>query len=239
MVGLELTALNPVVPTWNWYFFAILPLLIISLVASHKLTKRYSDAFLPGLLAIAVPILFGLIDTFTKQQMFVVLSTMMYYTALLGAYRLRHAPKDKTAQALLNTSAVSGLFFFYSGVYGFYLNFSFPLWGLMLVYFFGTMLTSHETFIGIERIGIEKTRLWVYSVLLGLLMAEMAWIMSFWPFGYLTSGALVLIFFFILWDISFDAFHRTLSLRKAVWQISFFLCLMGILLFSTPWHLVR
>lgn len=237
-LGLELIAVNPISPTWGWYVFSIVPLIIISLLASRRLTKRFSDAFLPGLLSLAAPMLLSLIDAPAERQVFVILSALMYYFALLGMYRLRHAPVDQTAQAFLNTAAMAALFFFYAGVYGFYLNFSFPLWGLMLLYFFGTALTSYETFIGIEREGAEKKRIWLYSILLGLLSGEMAWVMSFWPFGYLTTGALALIFFFMTWDISFDAFHRTLSLKKAALRILFFLVLVGILLFSTPWRIL-
>jgi hypothetical protein len=229
-IGLQIIAANPITPTWGWYIFSIVPLIIISLIASRRITRRFQDAFLPGLLS--------LIDSSAERGVFVVLSGLMYYFALLGAYRLRHAPQDRTAQAFLNTAAMAALFFFYAGVYGFYLNFSFPLWGLMLLYFFGTALTSYETFIGIEREGVEKQRLWLYSTLLGLLLGEMAWVMSFWPFGYLTAGALALIFFFMAWDISFDAFHRTLSLKKAALRILFFLVLIGILLFSTPWRIL-
>ncbi|MFZ2299597.1 MAG: hypothetical protein WAW00_00490 [Candidatus Moraniibacteriota bacterium] len=237
-LGLELIAVNPIFPAWSWYIFSILPLIIISLIASRRITRRFSDAFLPGLLSITAPTLLSLIDYPAQRQAFVIVSALMYYFALLGMYRLRHAPYDRTAQAFLNTAAMAAIFFFYAGVYGFYLNFSFPLWGLMLLYFFGTALTSYETFIGIEREGGEKKRLVLYSMLLGLLMGEMAWVMSFWPFGYLTTGALALIFFFMAWDISFDAFHRTLSLKKAVIRIIFFLVLIGILLFSTPWRIL-
>lgn len=237
-LGLEIIAVNPIFPAWNWYVFSILPLIIISLIASRRITRRFSDVFLPGLLSITAPTLLSLIDYPAQRQAFVILSALMYYFALLGMYRLRHAPEDQTAQAFLNTAAMAALFFFYAGVYGFYLNFSFPLWGLMLLYFFGTALTSYKTFIGIEREGAQKKRLMLYSTLLGLLMGEMAWVMSFWPFGYLTAGALALIFFFMAWDISFDAFHRILSLKKAVIRILFFLVLVGILLFSTPWRIL-
>lgn len=238
LIGLELVALNPIVPTWNWYIFAIAPLIIISLLASRRITKRMADAFLPGLLAVSAPMLLSLIDNTGEQQVFVAVSALMYYFAFIGMYRLRHAPQDQTAQAFLNMAALAGLFFFYAGMYGFYLNFSFPVWGLMVLYYFGTMLASYETFIGIEREGAHKKRLWFYAMLLGLLMSEMAWVMSFWPFGYLTAGALALIFLFMLWDISFDAFHRTLSLKKATWRIIFLLVLAGILLLSTPWRIL-
>lgn len=237
-LGLEIVAANPAVLSWGWYFVSIVPLVIISLVASRRITGRLAEAFLPGTLSLVVPVLLSLIDHPAERQAFVAVSAAMYYLALLGMYRLRHAPADQTAQSFLNTAAMAALFFFFAGVYGFYLNFSFPLWGLMILFFFGAALTSYNTFVGIEREGGEKDRLFLYSALLGIFMGEMAWVMSFWPFGYLTAGSLALVFFFLVWDISFDAFRRTLSLKKALVRILLSLVLVGLLLFSTPWHIL-
>lgn len=234
--GLEAIAGNPISLSWGWYFFSILPLVIISLVASRRVTKRYADAFLPGLLSFVAPMLLSLIDNSTERQVFIVLSTLMYYFSLLGIYRLRHAPSDKTAKAFLYSATMAAMFFFYTGVYGFYLNFSFPLWGLMLIYFLGTALTSYETFLGVEQ--QEHRRMRLYSVLLGLVMGEVAWVMSFWPFGYLTTGAMDLIFFFVIWDIALDGFRQRLSLKKAIIRILFFSVLIALLLSSTPWRIL-
>lgn len=237
-IGLEFVALNPFFPTWNWYIFSILPLIIISFLACQKITKRSTDTFLPGLLSFAVPTLLSLIDSPIQRQIFVGLSALMYYFALLGLYRLHHSPNDKTARAFLNSAAVAGLFFYYTGIYGFYLNFSFPLWGLMLLYFLGTALTSYKTLTGVGHIGVQGRRRKLYSMLLGLFMGEMAWVISFWPFGYLTTGSLALVFFYLAWDTSFDAFYETLSLKKALLRTLFFVFLIGVVLFSTPWWIV-
>lgn len=234
--GLEAIAGNPISLSWGWYLFSILSLVIISLVASRRITKRYTDAFLPGLLSFVAPMLLSLIDNSTERQVFIALSTLMYYFSLLGIYRLRHVPADKTAKAFLYSATMAAMFFFYAGVYGFYLNFSFPLWGLMLIYFLGTALTSYETFLGVEQ--QERGRMRLYSVLLGLVMGEMAWVMSFWPFGYLTTGAVDLIFFFVVWDIALDGFRQRLSLKKAVIRILFFSVLIALLLASTPWRIL-
>lgn len=235
-LGLEVVASQPAVPSWTWYFFSIIPLIIISLLASRRLTQRFSDAFLPGLLSLTAPILLSLIDQPTERQIFTVISAGMYYFALLGIYRLRHAPADKTAKSFLYSATMAAMFFFYAGVYGFYLNFNFPLWGLMLIYSLGTALTSYETFLGVEE--RRHQRLLLYSVLLGLVMGEMAWVMSFWPFGYLTTGSVTLIFFFILWDVALDGFRRKLSLRKAAFRLLFFFGLILLLLFSSPWRIL-
>lgn len=234
--GLELVALQPTLATWSWYLTAIAPLIVISLIASRRLTERLSDAFIPLLLSVSSPTLLSLIDSPRERHVFVVLSAVMYYAALLANYRLRHAPKDKTAEAFLNAAAMAALFFFYAGLYGFYLNFSFPLWGLMGLYFLGATFTSYETFMTVDQ--KERKRVLLYSVLLGLIMGEMAWVMSLWPFGYLTTGALGTIFFFIVWDIAFDAFRETLSVKKATTRILFFLGLILLLLLSSPWRIL-
>jgi hypothetical protein len=131
---------------------------------------------------------------------------------------------------------MAAMFFFYAGLYGFFLNFSFPLWGLMLLYFIGTALTSYETFITVDK--KERKRVILYSALLGFIMGEMALVMSLWPFGYLTTGALGTILFFIAWDISFDAFRETLSLKKATIRILFLMILVLLLLISSPWRIL-
>jgi hypothetical protein len=208
----------------------------ISLGAVRRLTESFGDAFIPLLLSFAAPTLLSLIDRSDERQVFMVLSAVMYYFALLGNYRLHHAPTDKTGEAFLNAAAMAAMFFFYAGLYGFFLNFSFPLWGLMILYFIGTALTSYETFITVDK--KERKRVILYSALLGLVMGEMVLVMSLWPFGYLTTGAIGTILFFIVWDVSFDAFRDTLSLKKATLRILFFVGLILLLFLSSPWRIL-
>jgi len=236
--GLYTITLRDFIPTWNWYLVSILPLFLISLFACRRITKHVSDIFLLGLLSFSVPLLLSLIDHPAQRRIFIVLSAAMYYFALLGLYRFRYAPKDKTAQALVDMASISALFFYYTGIFGFYLNFSFPLWGLMLLYFFGTVFTSYNTFTNTKYLGVKKKKVLIYSLLLGTFMCELAWVMSFWPFGYLTSGVLALSFFFLLWDICFDFFWQSVSFRKIFFRMSVLFSLIGLLLFSTPWHIL-
>lgn len=235
-LGLETVTLRPVSLSWDWYLFSVLPLFVISLMASRRLTKRYADGFIPILLSLSAPTLLSLIDHPTQKQVFVFLGALMYYFALLGIYRLRHNPTDRTGQSFLNAAAMAGMLFFYTGMYGFYLNFSFPLWGLMALYAVGTTLASYETFIGREK--KERYRVLTYSLLLGLVMGELVWAMSFWPLGYLTTGTIALILFFLAWDIAFDAFRQSLSLKKALFRIVFFIGLVMLLFFSSPWRIL-
>jgi|GEM_PF-496801 hypothetical protein len=236
---LEFLAEHPIDLTWTQYALSLLPLAIIALLASRRLTGRFSDAFLPGLLSITAPTLLLLVDHPMERRAFVVISALMYYAALLGIYRLRFAQNDQTARAFLHSAAMAASFFFYASVYGFYLNFNFPLWGLMLIFAFGTIMTSFATFVGAEGSSegdVRRRRM--YSVLLGFIMGEMGWVVSFWPFGYLTAGALLLVFFFVIWDVALDGLKEKLSLRKTIARLVFLSVLSALLLASSPWRIL-
>lgn len=235
-IGLWLVARGDIVLEWSWYFYTISPLVIISIIAAQRITHRVANAALPILLAITAPILLSLIDNPIGRELFVMGAGCMYYLGLLALYRLHHAPTDRTAQSMLSVAIMAAVFFFYSGLYGFYVNFNFPLWGLMVLFFLGTATMSYQTFVNRER--PERRRAVLYSLLLGLSMGECAWAFGFWPFGYLTTGAIALILFVILWDVAFAVFHGELSLRRIIVRIFFFLALVLLLLLSTPWHIL-
>ncbi len=234
--GLWFVAQRDVALEWSWYLAAIGPLVFISLVSARRITHRITDAALPILLSVTDPILLSLIDAPIERDFFVVISGVIYYICLLALYRLRFAPTDQTAQSLLSITVMTAVFFFYSGIYGFYVNFNFPLWGLMVLFFFGTVAVSYQTFLHRER--HDRKRVLLYSLVIGLVMGECAWAFGFWPFGYLTTGAIALIFYTIFWDIAFISFCGELSMKRAVLRILFLLALVLLLLASTPWRIL-
>ena len=223
--------------TWGWYFSSISLLLMIVSLATKAITSRLRDIFLPALFAFTTPTLLSFIDNSHEQQIFIFLVSSVLYVAFMGGYRLRQAPQDKTAFAFLQTAALSGLFLFYACMYGFYLNFNFPLWALMTLFFFGTTFVGFAILVpGLPKTDYPKVKL--YSALLGLTLTELAWVISFWPFGYLTTGSITLIFFYLSWDIAWQALREGLSLKRTLFRIGFFFFLVGLLLWSTPWRIL-
>jgi hypothetical protein len=223
--------------TWSWYFFSITFLILIVSIGVKKITGRIRDWFLPALFAVTTPTLLSFIDNKTEQQIFVFLASVMVYTAFMGAYRLKQAPKDLTAIAFLQSAALAGLFLFYGSMYGFYLNFTFPLWALMVLFFIGTTFTSFATLVpDLPKVQYPQAKL--YSALLGLTLTELAWVVSFWPFGYLTTGTISLIFFYISWDIAWQALRGSLTLKRTLFRMFFFFALVALLLVSTPWRIL-
>lgn len=226
--GLELIIRQP-----ELIFYILAALVLFSLWSAMKIGKRWLFAITPLVFSVSSATLLYFIDLPTGKHAFVFFSTLMYYLSLLSAYRLRYYIGDQTARGLFMAVAIAAIFLFYSASYGFYLNFFVPLWMLMLAYFLTAFLISYQYFQIIERKRIKL--ILIYSVLLGLAMAEIAWIISFWPFGYLTTGVIALIFYYVLWDLAQSYFLNILSKKRVIANIILFSFLITIILASSKW----
>jgi hypothetical protein len=234
--GLFVIASRPVLPSWDWYLYSIIPLAIVVVIAAKRIAKRYLAAFVPLVFAITAPVLLSLIDSVDERKIFAVATGFALYLALLAGYRLRLSPLDMTARAMLSSAAVAGLFLFFAGAYGFYLNFTFPLWGLMLLFALATFLISFQTLVAFTR--HERRRALIYAITHAIVMGELIWGMSFWPVGYLTTAAVAIILYYLLWDIARDALQNELSLRRTLIRIASSLALAAFVMLSSPWRMV-
>lgn len=228
LMGLEFITLK------HEYVWAILLLLIFfAFQEGVRLGKKARYSILPILFVISSAALLYLVGIFYEQQVFIILTTLMYYLMLLGTYRLERYEGDETARGMNMAAASTAIFFTYAGVYGLYLNFSVPLYILMFSYFLVTMLVTYQHFSIIK--SDDKRLVFVYSFLLGLLMAEIAWTINFWPFGYLTTGVIALILYYMLWDTIQSYFLNLLSRKRVVANAVFFSFLILLVLLTSKW----
>lgn len=208
-------------------------LLVFTFIVSRRLGRGFAMAIIPLFFTLSSIILLYLIDSTAQRHIFAFLSFTAYYLALFGVYRLRYYERDKTARGILAFSGMATFSLFYSGVYGLYLNFAVPIWGLMLTYCFGTTLIGYPYLRLLKQSDPRVARM--YSLLLGLCMAEVAWIISFWPFGYLTTGVIALIFYFTLWDLVQSYFLSIFSKKRVLVHLVLFCFLIGMVLVSARW----
>jgi hypothetical protein len=228
LIGLELVVFQ----NDRVFFWAAL-ISFLTLHATHRIGKRLSDGMIPLVFALSSISLLYLVDSMIQRQWLIVLSFGIYYLAFLGIYRLRHCEKDKTAHGIMALVAMATSFIFYSGMYGIYLNFTVPIWVFMLAYCTVTIILSYQYFSVLDTVETKHARM--HSLILGLSMAEVAWIVNFWPFGYLTTGAIVLMFYFILWYLVQNYFLNTLSKKRIFMHLILFCFLIGMVLTSTRW----
>jgi hypothetical protein len=208
-------------------------LLLISAYGGRKIGGKWFFAVLPIFFTFSSVALLYLITLGFEQQIFIILSSAMYYLAMLSAYRLGLYAGDQTARGMNMASMATTIFFTYAGAYGLYLNFLVPLYYLMFVYLIVTLLVSYQYFLIIK--SGDRKIVWMYSFLLALVMAEIVWTMNFWPFGYLTTGVIALILYYVLWDLAQSYFLNLLSKKRVVANIVFFSVMIVLVLLSAKW----
>lgn len=210
-------------------------LFLISIYHGKKSGKKWKYSILPAFFVLASVALLYLITIHFEQQIFIILASIMYYLSLFGAYRLGEYGADQTARGMNMAATASTIFFTYAGAYGLYLNFYIPLYYLMGVYLLTTLLVSYQYFSIIMANPNQKRMVWTYSFLLSLAMAEIIWAINFWPFGYLTTGVIALILYFILWDLIQSHLLNLLSKKRVVANIIFFSVVIFLVLITTKW----
>lgn len=212
--------------------FIIVFFLLIITVSVFRVGGRWIMVPIPAILTISSIGLIAFIDSPIQKFIFEILVTIIYYFSLLGIYRLGSYSKDKTAKAIISASAMAAIFFFFSVVYGSYLNFVIPLWIIMLVFFCASVLICFQYF---KLIDGDTERIFIYSLIMGIAMTEIAWTLSFWPFGYLTTGVIMLIFYYVLWDLMQSNFNGNLSKRRVLNNMIFFGSLAIVVLMTSRW----
>lgn len=217
----------------KFVFLIAVLLFFLSLYEGRKIGGRWLFAVLPVFFVLSSVSLLYLIGVAFEQHVFILLASVMYYLALFSAFRLGNYADDQTAKGMNMAAAVTTIFFTYSSAYGLYLNFLVPLYYLMLAYLIVTLLVSFQYFAIIKR--DERKTVWMYSFLLALIMTEIVWTMNFWPFGYLTTGVIALILYYVLWDLTQSYFLNLLSRKRVVANMIFFSVLTVIVLLSAKW----
>lgn len=207
-------------------------LLLMALFQGFRIGHKWKFSVLPIFFVISSVTLLYFVTIRYEQQAYIILVSSMYYLSLLGAYRLSKYEGDKTAMGMNMAASTSAIFFTYAGAYGLYLNFLVPLHYLMLTYLLATLFLSYQYF---SIICANKRIVWAYSLLISLVMAEIAWAINFWPFGYLTSGVIALILYFVLWDMIQGYFLNILTKKRITFNFIFFFALAILVLISSKW----
>ena len=199
---------------------------------AKKTARNFRMTPIPVLFVIGSLGLLYFIQAHWQQNFFILICTFGYYFIHLALYRLRSCQKDQTALGILSGGNAATIFLIYAVTYGIYLNFAISLWFLMATILFFTTLISFQYFL---LVGESKLSMLSYALILGFIMAEIFWVLSFWPFGYLTTGVAGLIFYFVFWDIIQCHFSQKLSQKRIVFNLVFLSILVIVVLSSARW----
>lgn len=235
-LGLEFIFSDQVSLFSKEWIFVTFVFFCLLLVYFYQVAKRISRKTImtpiPVLLAISVPGLLCFVQSVKQQHLLILLGAIAYYFVHIALYRLRTCETDKTARGIIAAGNVSTIFLFYATSYGIYLNFAISLWVLMVATIVSTVLVSLQYLVLISN---DRKKVLNYSIVLGFVMTEIVWILNFWPFGYLTTGVISLIFYYVFWDLAARHFLDELSKRRVVVNMVVFLSLGALVLSSTRW----
>lgn len=251
-----------------WFFNVLGFLVVFSVFVVWPMAGKMRFLAIPFFLSLGSLSLLYLIDGKFERQVFIVLSGTVYYLALLGAYRLRLYDCDQTAQGMLNLATLATGFFWFVSNYGWYLNFTISAWSLVITFISSTFLIglpslriASEAFRKIkertevknaekvtEKEGIQAEtefyeqqdylKVMMLNFVISLLMGQIIWALALWPFGYLTTGVVALIIYFIMWDIVRRYIKGVLTRGSVVTNIILSTIAVGGILFSAQWALV-
>jgi hypothetical protein len=218
------------------HFFFLALIFIGLFFYFFQISKKISRS----LLMLPVPIFFVtgsfallyFIQSRWQQHFFILICAFVYYFIHIALYRLRACKKDQTALGILSAGNVATIFLIYAVAFGIYLNFAIGLWFFMTVIIIITMTMGFQYFFLIND---DKMTVLSFSLILAFIMAELIWVLNFWPFGYLTTSVSALAFYFVFWDIIQCHFLQKLSKRRIVANMIFLGVIVAIVLSSTRW----
>ncbi len=210
-------------------------LMVITAIVTSMSGHRVLFALLPLSILFTAVIMQYFIDPLWERVFFGIGTSLVYYISLLSIVRLQQQPKDHTAQTLFSISLIATVFFFYSGWYGIYINFDVPLWAFILVV---ALFIFSTTFASLFSYSTHLLRILLYSSIIAFAMAQIAWMMNFWPFGYLTNAAINLVFYYVFWDLVLMNFLHQLSKKRFLTTVSIAIVLFFLVLLTSRWTLI-
>ncbi len=219
------------------FFDGSLALSVVFLAIVFRLAWGFGGSvyasIVPTLFAFSVLLLLFFISSSQERQIFIGLSSLVFYIAILGIYRLRLYAGDMTAQSMLSLAAMATLFFLFSSLYGIFLNFqSFTQIALMVSYGIGSFCVAFSLF---SQFATQVSEQSLLALIFGFFMAEIGWISGFWSFGYLTTGVISLIVISVPWDMVQRFSTGTFSHRRLIFHLMFSCVLLSVVLINAQW----
>ncbi len=247
------------------YFYVLIFILLFNIFLVWPLVQKIRFLAIPFFLSIGSLNLLYLVDGKNEIILFILLAVSVHYLSLLGAYRLKKYDCDQTAQGMINLATIVTIFFWFVSNYGWYLNFAIDSWILVVTFVASTfwiafpslticfvscykinyrqqkksqMRSEKEFLIAFkQQLKIQKIALF-FSFIIAFIMGEVIWGLSFWPFGYLTTGMTVVLLFFFFWSIIRQFIKKQLTKRIIIVNIIIVIILIGLMILTSPWEII-
>jgi hypothetical protein len=172
------------------------------------------------------------IDSVWEQHIFVALSGSLFFGMLWSYRRWRGGSLLGMTKSGIAAATIASVFLFFSVLSATLINYAFPIWIFMLLVGGGIHLLTYQYLSGVTG---DAKRVVMYSMAVGVFFAELAWVIQFWPFGYLTIGVILLIVYYVLWDFLGSYIEGVFTRSRAWGDLSILAVLIVLVLVTTQW----
>lgn len=239
------------------FFVILISLIFFSIFFVWPLARKINFLAFPSFLSISSISLLFFISSLLESQIFIILSSFVFYLSLLGSYRLKIYPCDKTAQGIMNLTSIATVFFFFSAAYRWFLNYAIDISIFLIIIFFVTFFINLSIFsvylsdwkkikerfkrrgekCNVEMIHSRKSLLFL-NIVVSMIMTQMAWFLYLWPFNCITTGVIITIIYYGFWDLSRNLIQYNLSCKRVIFNVVLICATISIILITARWNLV-
>lgn len=239
------------------FFIVLFFLIIFSIFVVWPLARKIVFLASPLFLSFGSICLLFFISSFLESQIFIFSSSIVYYLSLLGSYRLKIYPCDKTAQGMINLASIATALFLFSAIFLWFLNYNINTTVLLILVFFAVFFINLSIFSSYvsgcikikerfkrrnEKCEIKfiknKKVLWFLNAIIALIIAQVSWFLLFWPFNAITTGTILMIIYFGFWDIARNFIIFNLSCKRIVFDIILVCTTVALILTTAQWELI-
>ncbi|PIP17591.1 MAG: hypothetical protein COX43_03490 [Parcubacteria group bacterium CG23_combo_of_CG06-09_8_20_14_all_35_9] len=238
----------------HWFYGVFIFLVFLSILSISHLTgkiksqEKVNFLIAPLFFILGSLIFFIFIENRIFQYLFMIGAALMLAVQLENIFiYFNHPYKEKISLAI--QSGVSNffdfitLFLFYSSFFSFRIFLNITLLSLIPLVFLITILLVYENFWanGIFRISenvggtTSESKSVSYILIIGILLAEMFWVVNFLPLSFYTNALLLTIVYYTVTSISKCYFKGETESKVVKRYLVFGLFLIGLVLGTAKW----
>ena len=240
--------LNSAVENFNFSWEAASALILIAISGSF-LNSPPKRRFLPTVILVLASascliFLFALKGDYL-EKFFLGLFSFIFLLALAGINIFFGRAKEiKTKFPNLGLNIIKSVilisvFLWIAGSYRLYLDLELSTHLIMLIILINVIISTYcllkINFISQKQKALSS--LWFYPFLLGLVMVELTWAISFWPISQFTAGAIILVNYYVFWNILENYLKNSLNKKVVFSNILFLAVIIILLLSSSQWEI--
>lgn len=204
-----------------WLFFPVL--FLFSFFSSWYKLKKPNLVILVSFIPIIEFILFYI----SQDPQIRHLATFISFLAFYFLFELNFKKSYLIIIAFLEFLLMSFIMFIFHSLY------EMPFFVSFISIFITSFLLFFSSINGILKLGLKlKFRLFYFSLILAVVISEFFWIFTKFPYNFVTSGFLLFLIYYIIWDLTIRYFASSLTKRTLV-LTAIFLFLLLALIFST------